>query len=463
MKIYIKISLIIFLCKTETAFCQSFIFNQVYSINDFQAYNVIETSDNGFLLMGASSFINGGDYIIMKTDSSGNTEWINGGNKFDGINWSSGISSAVQIDSAYYLLGYCQPIFGSNVYMYLVKCDLFGNIIWDRYFINYFNSLGLKFESNSLVLSATTIDTVHGQYPVICRLDTSGFVINQVSISGLPDYKIVNYVIRYNKIYTVSLSGNLALNPPEYYAKINCFDSSGSVLWEYFKTDTTGFGIKGLEFDSLHLYTGINYSPDFITPGIFNSSILKFDTLGNLIWESKLDSLRNDGLGYTLSLAVSGNNSIIAVTEGLSILKSDTSSNTIWIFDSDTLGHYIIGNVIMKHEKIVVTGYYQHATGYPYRSFLKCISDSIYTSIENVFFKPIKIYPNPTVHGIYIESGELQFKASIYDLAGRLMSNVLVDKNYQYIDFSDYNSGIYILRIFSKNSILSYKIIKNNN
>ncbi|MCL2289179.1 MAG: YCF48-related protein [Bacteroidetes bacterium] len=69
------------------------------------------------------------------------------------------------------------------------------------------------------------------------------------------------------------------------------------------------------------------------------------------------------------------------------------------------------------------------------------------------------IYPNPATDNIFIESDWTIEKIKIYDLAGRNVLNVVYKKG-QAINISSFPSGIYFVRIFSENRVITRKIIK---
>jgi hypothetical protein len=81
-------------------------------------------------------------------------------------------------------------------------------------------------------------------------------------------------------------------------------------------------------------------------------------------------------------------------------------------------------------------------------------------TLENSFVNDLVIYPNPTKNELNISSTESLQDAiyTIFDINGRRIMNSKLNQNV--IDVSALNSGNYILRIVSGNSIKSQKFIK---
>ena len=70
----------------------------------------------------------------------------------------------------------------------------------------------------------------------------------------------------------------------------------------------------------------------------------------------------------------------------------------------------------------------------------------------------ISTYPNPTSGLVTIE-GPRQPEVSLFDLSGKVLGNIVLDKNNQ-IDLSGFENGTYFLRISSGNKMVTTKVIK---
>ncbi|CAH8283705.1 putative secreted protein (Por secretion system target) [Mariniflexile fucanivorans] len=83
-------------------------------------------------------------------------------------------------------------------------------------------------------------------------------------------------------------------------------------------------------------------------------------------------------------------------------------------------------------------------------------------NIQNNFDASIKVYPNPVKERIYFEipSEESQLNIALFDMLGKQVLNISVDAVNNQIDVSSLSKGLYILRLNSKKTSKSFKIIK---
>jgi len=74
---------------------------------------------------------------------------------------------------------------------------------------------------------------------------------------------------------------------------------------------------------------------------------------------------------------------------------------------------------------------------------------------EEIYYS---IYPNPAYNNIYINHDLTNYIVELYDISGKLMNSY---KNQSLIDISNYDKGIYVIKILSKDKLYSHKIIIN--
>ena len=77
---------------------------------------------------------------------------------------------------------------------------------------------------------------------------------------------------------------------------------------------------------------------------------------------------------------------------------------------------------------------------------------------ENEFYNTISMYPNPVTDNLYFQSKENILKIEIYDVAGRIISSKSILENK--VNLSELKKGNYFLKLYTKNGIMNYKIIK---
>lgn len=92
-------------------------------------FQVIETIDRGFLLVGQEASSTDGDMHVIKTDSLGHLQWERsyGGSLFD-----CGTSAVQTPDGGFLILGWTRSFGNGQRDFYLVKVDSLGNLEWQR-------------------------------------------------------------------------------------------------------------------------------------------------------------------------------------------------------------------------------------------------------------------------------------------------------------------------------------------
>ena len=92
--------------------------------------------------------------------------------------------------------------------------------------------------------------------------------------------------------------------------------------------------------------------------------------------------------------------------------------------------------------------------------FGEAIFKNFNLSTNNFELTAIQIYPNPSSDRIFVKSNHSMIeKIEIYNAIGQLNKSVVSDFNS--LDISDLLVGVYSLKIYTDNGVLSKKIIKN--
>ena len=95
------------------------------------AYSLVETSDGGYAVAGYTwSFSSGEvDFWLVKTDSEGNMQWHQ---SYGGEGFDYAYSLIETSDGGFALAGYSNSFGAGENDFYLVKTDIYGNLMWNR-------------------------------------------------------------------------------------------------------------------------------------------------------------------------------------------------------------------------------------------------------------------------------------------------------------------------------------------
>lgn len=113
----------------------------------------------------------------------------------------------------------------------------------------------------------------------------------------------------------------------------------------------------------------------------------------------------------------------------------------------------VLAMVLQNDNKIVIGGDFYSYDGTPYSKLVRLNEINVLkTNDENFTQRTVSVNPNPTAGEIYINSVVSPIKTEIFDITGNLISTEL--------DLSNFQSGIYILKIHFSEQIIWKKIIK---
>ena len=99
------------------------------------------------------------------------------------------------------------------------------------------------------------------------------------------------------------------------------------------------------------------------------------------------------------------------------------------------------------------------------------VSNTTYLSTNNLLsvdemdfeaFYDLTIFPNPTNGPLHIQANTNIEKVSVFDISGRLVKALEIDKEEASLDINSLNNGIYFIKIWIGQNYISRKIIKRD-
>ena len=172
---------------------------------------------------------------------------------------------------------------------------------------------------------------------------------------------------------------------------------------------------------------------------------------------------------YTMPFSVSAN--ALTVNENnIFIIGDYTNQDNIYILDvTDMSFRSIENNMIGRrhfdaeiiNDKLYVIG---GNTSNSFSSFLNSVQFSNINSSslsvnDLIITNNLLLYPNPFSNIFRIESKKIQIsKVEIYTLSGKQIKEI--NSNFHHIEFDNFNTGMYLVKIHTKEGVYTRKIIK---
>lgn len=469
---------------------------------------LIQTSDDGFLIVGGSSsndfdaIQNHGGYdgLVIKTDSSGNIVW----NKCFGGSQDDQIFCVVQTNDGGFLLGggaksndgdLTSNIGGYDVW--IVKISDSGSIEWQKTYggtqSDAAYSVIIDNFGNYILLCRTfsndsNVTGNHGNGDLwVIKIDSAGHLIQQKCLGGSNSDYAFSMTSIANNYYilatTFSYDGDIPLNHGLDDLWLVVIDNNLNIIRSrcYGGTlDDFGYGINSMNNETLEI-VGHTYSNDGDIYGIADTVMgnylwLELDTLGNIIHSINYGGASSDE-GRNISPKNNGNFIISGASASMNGQVSGSHGGSdFWILETDPTGNILQENCfggfgsdypydlkLTNDGGLVVAGHTSDNSGNVsgfyggFTDFWVLKLSDISNSTETTYSNKLEIFPNPAVETITIQECKLNTSIKLYNLEGRLLVQTIANNNKIEIPLHSLDPGIYIL---SQDDFLFSKVIK---
>jgi hypothetical protein len=380
----------------------------VYTAGYFQGTVIVDPSIGNVNLTSAG----GADIFICKFNSSGNFEWVK---QIGGTDNDFGFSLALDVSGNIYTAGVFEgtvdfdPSVGTNNLTssggrdaFISKLDVSGNLIWAK------NFGGINDEqARSIAIDASGNVYITGHFEGTADFDPSVGTFSLTS-AGDQDIFINKLDVSGNFVWAKRMGG--ANNDS---GRSLAIDGSGNIYTTGYFRGTTDFDPGSGAFN-------------LTSAGGADIFIHKLDASGNFVWAKQIGSSSDE---ETLSIAIDGSGNIYTTGYFQGTLDFDPGAGT---FNLNSAGGWDFFVHKMSQSTLSIYEY-----------------NTINTNI----------YPNPANDYLQIDT-ENNLGVEIYSLEGKLMDGKQINTNTR-IDISQYNNGIYLIKLINENGMMSHhKFIK---
>jgi hypothetical protein len=364
------------------------------------------------------------DVFISKFDSLGNFSWVK---RFGGSSYQFGYAIDFDSQGNIYTTGSFQETVDfdpstTSVYnltsgtsmnalsnIFVSKLDSNGNFVWAK-----------QMGGNVLSSVASSL-----------KIDSLDNVITTGYFTGSGDFDPNAGVFEMTTIYRRSFISKLT--------------SDGDFIWaKNFSGNDANQG-KSITVDSSN---NIYVTGKFLGTADFDPSTNSYPISSNSVSNEDVyfSKLNTDG-DFVWARSISGPNSFVRLSSQIVV--------------DNSLNIYTVGNYADVCDFDPNSGIYNLSANGSTDSFVLKFNQNA-LGVDNVEIdKNFKVYPNPTNGIVNINSNTPIYLIEIYDLIGKKIKEISFDSNSSNIDISDFNSGVYLLKLYSTKGVRAHKILKN--
>jgi hypothetical protein len=432
------------------------VINDVAITNDsgiiIASYDESDTNHTGFLTLSGQ---------VHKMDKYGNLDWA-----FEYFSGDENRMNACmqQNDSTYIFAG--QYLHANYQYPYMVKTDVFGNILSTKYYNTMSKVVGLV-SCNDGGYAMLTYDAC-----MLWRYDANDQILWKSIFKFLPGYYYIFKKLIYTSDGGFAVCGAILNNQTNYWdALIAKLDSNGIMQWNVAVDAELGDGFMSLTETADSGFVAVG-GTDFTGFGTSYGLLSKFNKHGQMVWSHVnlfnriLYSVTEADDGRLLVAGETRSTGSVYKTRYFAKINQDghncTNSNDvvfIWVPD------FVTSEISNPLQEITISSTRLDNGSELDRSFsYHQICSTLTNDISQIDDGDFILWPNPASDEINIEtSGIFNFKdIIIYDVLGNLLFEIHLDigvSNYL-IDVSDFFPAIYIVKVSNENMELFRRFIK---
>ena len=278
---------------------------------DDEGYDVISTSDGGFLFIGYTwSYGNEQQIYIIKTDLHGNLKWEN---TYGGSMWDVGYAGLEIRGGGYIIVGYSNSpgISSGNTDMLLMKIDQNGNQVWiksygNEAFPNHEWAYDIEIAIDGFILVGSRDRYENGsKNSLIVKVDDFGNLLweKEIITEGLINEEAYSISKGLDGFMYICSSINSIDNLENYKPRITKIDGSGNIIWQR-KFEANGFDYHQFRANSSIYENSLYIVGTSVSNSIIgyrsNVFVTKIDGSGNIQWSKPHGTSNEDDWGWNI-------------------------------------------------------------------------------------------------------------------------------------------------------------------
>jgi len=298
---------------------------------DDEGRSVQQTQDGGYVVAGSTtSFGNGYQVYLIKTNAGGDTFWSR---TYGGMGTEYSYSVQQTQDGGYIVAGYTTS-FGNGIQVYLIKTDASGDTLWTKTYGGTSSDYGYSVQQTQdtgYIVAGYTDSFGNGIQFYLIKTDASGDTLWTRTYGGTSfDYGHSVQQTQDGGYGVAGFNDSLGNGWQVYLVKTN---ASGDTLWTrtYGGTnDDQGYSVQQTQ-DGGYIATGFTFS--------FGNGqqvyLIKTNVSGDTLWTRTYGGTSWDG-GYSVQQTSDGGYIVAGVTTSFGnggqvyLIKTNASGDTLW-------------------------------------------------------------------------------------------------------------------------------------
>lgn len=449
------------------------------ALNDYGS-QIIESSNGGYAIIGTTGSYGQGqsNMYLLKIDEELNIEWsqVFGGSNLD---WGQSI---VEVDDGYLLLGYTNSYGAGGYDIFLVKCDLNGEFIWQKTYGGTDWDFGYKIleHNNGFYICGETWSFSNGGTDAyLIHIDNEGNELWSGNFGGAQNEIANSLFVGANGVIAVGENNSTADKSKLYLIEVS--DDylvsehviNNDTLWsegqagvyhsngDYYITGSQ----EAAEMDFLFMRFNEDFIPQPVSGNAYGGSLSDrgFDITeisnGGLTMVGSSNSFAGSTGAFIFRVFASGDYGS-APTFGSSetevarstIVNSNGKLMVLGETNGFGAGNYDVYLIELNNDIVVQD----------YELDFESFTDGLLTSIETIDFAPasdLLFYPNPAHNELFITQPELWQELRIIDFSGRVVHRTSLSNGGSTISLNSLRSGAYIVELSDENIIQRERLI----